>query len=273
MTKSDNALAAVIQMCSGNNREKNLASAGKLMKEAASRGAKLLVLPENFSFMGRNEEEKRAHREDPENSPSLNFLKEFAKEQKVWIVGGTIPMASEVEGKSFGACFLVSADGKVKSRYDKIHLFDVDLGVGDVYRESDFIQPGKTPVIAETPFGLLGLTVCYDLRFPELYRHLAAQGAIMLAVPAAFTLTTGKDHWELLLRARAVENFAYVLAADQWGRHPGGRQTYGHSMIVEPWGTVEARCADGQGVVMAPIDPVRSSRCRARIPCLKHRIL
>lgn len=273
MTKSDVAMAAVVQMCSSNNREKNLTTAGKLMKEAASRGAKLLVLPENFSFMGRNEEEKRSHREDLENAPSLNFLREFAKAHKVWIVGGTIPIASEAEGKSHGACFLVADDGRIKARYDKIHLFDVDLGNGDVYRESDFIHPGHAPVVAETPFGLLGLTVCYDLRFPELYRQLTAQGATLLAVPAAFTLTTGKDHWELLLRARAVENFAYILAADQWGRHPGGRQTYGHSMVVEPWGTVEARCADGQGVVLAPIDPLRVSRCRARIPCLKHRIL
>ncbi|MBF0623446.1 MAG: carbon-nitrogen hydrolase family protein [Magnetococcales bacterium] len=265
--------AAVVQLCSGSSRERNLERAANLMGAAVAAGAELLVLPENFSFMGATEAEKRAHREDPEAGPSRLFLQDFARQHHVWIVGGSIPLGGQEGGKVTNTSLLVDNTGKVRARYDKIHLFDAQLGERETIKESDIIQPGSEPVVGPTPFGPLGLSICYDLRFPELYRRLVSAGATLLAVPAAFTLTTGRDHWELLLRARAVENFAYVLAADQWGRHPGGRSTYGHSMIVEPWGTVIARCPDGEGFALAVLDPQRVADSRGRIPCLHHRVL
>lgn len=273
ISKGSTALAAVIQMCSTANRDENLAEANRLMSEAVRKGAQLLVLPENFSFMGKTGAEKRTYREALDQSVSLTFLQEFARRHQVWIVGGSIPIAIPGADRVASACFLLDADGAIRARYDKIHLFDVDLGTEEPYRESDTILAGGRTVVADTPFGRMGLSVCYDLRFPELYRQLVAQGATILVVPAAFTLTTGKDHWELLLRARAVENFSYVLAANQWGRRPDGRYTYGHSMIVEPWGMVLARSAEGVGIAMAEMDPNRVNRCRARIPCLEHRVL
>ncbi|MBF0175517.1 MAG: carbon-nitrogen hydrolase family protein [Magnetococcales bacterium] len=266
-------LAAVIQLCSGSDRAANLDRAGRLMDRAVDRGAELLVLPENFSFMGQTEEEKRRHREDPEASPSLQFLVELARRRRVWIVGGSIPMLVAGQEKSTSSCCLLDPHGEIRARYDKIHLFDVRLGSGEPYQESAVIVPGRTPLCGDTPFGRIGLSICYDLRFPELYRRLVSAGATLLTVPSAFTLTTGKDHWELLLRARAVENFAYVLAPNQGGVHPGGRRTYGHSMIVDPWGSVIARCPDGEGFAMAELDPVRVSTCREQIPCLAHRVL
>ncbi|MBF0154943.1 MAG: carbon-nitrogen hydrolase family protein [Magnetococcales bacterium] len=266
-------LAAVIQLCSGADRAANLEMAARLMEQAADRGARLLVLPENFSFMGQTEEEKRRHRETPEASPSLHLLLDLARRRRLWIVGGSIPMTVAGQERSTSSCFVVDPEGEVRARYDKIHLFDVTLGTGEPYRESAVILPGTTPVSVATPFGRIGLSICYDLRFPELYRRLVTEGASILTVPSAFTLTTGKDHWEVLLRARAVENFAYVLAANQGGVHPGGRRTYGHSLIVDPWGVVVARCPEGPGLAMAELDPARVIACREQIPCLAHRVL
>ncbi|MBF0260505.1 MAG: carbon-nitrogen hydrolase family protein [Magnetococcales bacterium] len=266
-------LAAVIQMNSSPDRATNLSVAERLMEGAVGQGARLLVLPENFSFFGGSEEEKRAMREDPANGPSLTFLKSFAARHRVWISGGSIPVADPGSSKSFNVCYLVDEIGEVRGRYDKIHLFDVDVGDGVRYRESDFVRPGKKPVVVDSPFGRIGLAVCYDLRFPELFRSLSSQNAEIFTLPSAFTVVTGRDHWEPLIRARAIENFAYVLASAQWGQHAGGRQTHGRSMIVEPWGNVVGQCADGVGYVLAPIERERVARCRQRIPCLTHRRL
>ncbi|MBF0190678.1 MAG: carbon-nitrogen hydrolase family protein [Magnetococcales bacterium] len=267
------ALAAVIQMNSGSDRSVNLSMAERLMEAAVARGARLLVLPENFSYFGGNEEEKRAAREDPENGPSLAFLKGFAARHRVWIVGGSIPLADLASGKALNTCFVVDETGSVCARYDKMHLFDVDVGDGSRYRESDQVRPGTRPVVVQTPFGRVGLAICYDLRFPELFRALVAQHAEIFTLPAAFTVVTGRDHWETLIKARAIENFAYVLAAGQWGQHAAGRQTYGRSLVVEPWGMVVAQCADGVGFALAPLERERVAQCRQRIPCLTHRKL
>ncbi len=264
--------AAIIQLNSGDDRAANLTAAGRIMTAAAERGAGLLVLPETFAFMSNDETLKRRHDEDPDNGPSLDFLRTFAARHRVWIVGGSIALRVKDGDKATNTCFVVDDRGGIRARYDKIHLFDAKLGREEPYRESDHIQPGKRPVVVHTPFGVLGLSICYDLRFPELYRALTAAGATILVVPAAFTLTTGAVHWELLLRARAVENFAHVLGAGQWGTHPGGRRTYGHSMAVEPWGTVTSRHPDGTGFILADLDPERVERCRHRLPCLEHRV-
>ncbi|MBF0424868.1 MAG: carbon-nitrogen hydrolase family protein [Magnetococcales bacterium] len=266
-------LAAVVQLCSGADRAANLETTTHLLERAAARGAELVVLPENFSFMGKTEEKKRRHHEDPEASPSLRFLLDCARRLHLWIVGGSIPLRIPGGETCTSSCFVVDPTGEIRARYDKIHLFDVTLGGGEPYRESAVITPGHVPVTVATPFGVLGLSICYDLRFPELYRHLVSAGATILTVPSAFTLTTGKDHWEVLLRARAVENFAFVLAPNQGGIHPGGRRTYGHSLIVDPWGSVIARCADGVGLALAEVDPARVHACREQIPCLTHRVL
>ncbi|MBF0400870.1 MAG: carbon-nitrogen hydrolase family protein [Magnetococcales bacterium] len=264
--------AAVIQLCSTPDRDENMRTAEGWMRAAVAQGAGLLLLPENFSFMGRTEAEKICHREDPEEGPSLAFLRSFAQQHRVWIVGGSIPLRVADSDKMTNSCFVVDDLGQVQGRYDKIHLFDANLGGETPYRESDAVVAGQRAVVVESPFGRIGLTICYDLRFPELFRALAAQGATLLTVPAAFTQTTGQDHWEILLRARAIENFSYVLAAGQGGTHPNGRRTFGHSMIVEPWGALVAQCPEGPGFVVAEIDPQRVERSRQRIPSLNHRV-
>ncbi|MBF0462758.1 MAG: carbon-nitrogen hydrolase family protein [Magnetococcales bacterium] len=263
--------AAVIQLCSSNDRAENLREAERWMTAAVQRGADLLVLPENFSFMGQTDAEKRHHWEDPETGPSLAFLRTFARQHRVWIVGGSVALRTAHPDRITNTCFVVDGAGQVRGRYDKIHLFDVDLGGETPYRESDRVAAGEQAVVVETPFGGLGLTICYDLRFPELFRALTVGGATVLTVPAAFTQTTGQDHWEVLLRARAIENFAYVLAAGQGGQHANGRQTFGHSLIVEPWGHVLAQCPDGPGFALAELQPERVAQSRRRIPCLNHR--
>lgn len=264
--------AAVIQLCSTPNRADNLLEAEEWMAAAVGQGAGLLLLPENFSFMGRTDEEKFCHREDPEVGPSLTFLRTFAKRHRVWIVGGSIILQVAGSDKMTNTCFVVDDLGQVQGRYDKIHLFNVDLGGETPYRESDAVEAGDRAVVVDTPFGRIGLTICYDLRFPELFRVLAAQGATIFTVPAAFTQTTGQDHWEILLRARAIENLAYVLAAGQGGVHLNGRRTFGHSLIVEPWGHVVAQCPEGSGFVLAELQPQRVELSRQRIPCLNHRV-
>ncbi|MBF0621499.1 MAG: carbon-nitrogen hydrolase family protein [Magnetococcales bacterium] len=261
----------VIQLNSGADRQKNLTDAALLMQQAVERGAQMLVLPENFSFQGQSEADKRHHAETLEDSPSLDFLRDFSSQQGVWIVGGSIPLVADDAHLVTNSCFVVDNQGAIQGRYDKIHLFDVNLG-GRPFRESSVIQPGNQVVVVDTPWGKLGLTICYDLRFPELFRALVDAGAQMIAVPAAFTLNTGRDHWELLLRARAVENLAWVFASDQWGKHPGGRSTYGHSMVVEPWGTVVGRCSDGVGITVVDVDLGVCEVSRKKIPCLDHRV-
>ena len=276
-------LAAVIQLCAMQDLQTNLAVAKQWMLKAVQQGATLLVLPENFSYMGEThatatleEQQSLQYRENPDNSPSLQFLQAFARQHRVWIVGGSIPLAIAGTMQIHNSCFVVDDQGQVQGRYDKIHLFDANLGTGVPYRESNYVQAGNRAVLVDTPFGKIGLTICYDLRFPELFQMLSAQGATLFTVPAAFALMTGKDHWHLLLRARAVENMAYVLAAGQEGKHARGgtrgRQTFGHSLIVEPWGTVVAQCHDGPGFALAELQPDRLKQCRQRIPCLDHRV-
>lgn len=259
---------ALIQMCSGPEREANLLDAERLMTEAIEKGAEWIVLPECFSLMGRNDAEKQAGKEDPDNSPSLHFLQEYAARKGVWIVGGSISIAVPGSDRFANSCFVVDSVGEVQARYDKIHLFDAHFDDHRSFQESRLVQPGEQPVVVDTPFGRLGLSICYDLRFPELYRQLIAMGATILTVPSAFTVNTGHVHWEVLLRARAVENFCYVVGVGQEGRHPGGRRTYGHSLVVEPWGTVIGRYSEGVGVLLVDIEPQRVVEAREKIPCL-----
>lgn len=271
--------AAVLQMTSGPEVPANLASAANLLEQAASAGAVLAVLPENFALMGRHEADKLAVAETHGRGPIQDRLAECASRLGLWIVAGTVPLRVDEDpaanGQRVAAASLVyDAQGKQVARYDKIHLFDVDLpGRVERYRESATMAPGDTPVAVDTPIGRLGLSVCYDVRFPELFRALQSQGAQVYTVPAAFTAPTGQAHWEILLRARAVENLAYVLAAAQSGMHANGRETHGDSLIVDPWGRVLGRRSAGPGVVVAEIDLTAQQELRERFPALTHRKL
>ena len=263
---------ACIQMASGPNVGPNLLEAERLIGMAVDKGAKLIVLPENFAIMGKEESDKVAVRESDEGGPIQEFLSQQAAKQGVWLVGGTIPMVAEDDNRIRAACLLFDDQGKLEARYDKIHLFDVSVVDSDEsYTESDTIEAGDQAVVVDTPFGKLGLTVCYDLRFPELYRTMLDQGMEIIAVPSAFTAITGKAHWEALIRARAIENLCYVLAAGQGGYHVNGRETYGHSMIVDPWGQVMNELANGSGLVCAEMDLERLNNIRRTFPCLEHR--
>jgi len=261
-------------MNSGPDVALNLGVAGKLLADAAAAGAVLVVLPENFAIMGAKEADRLAVAEAPGAGPIQDALAEFAQKLSLWIVAGTLPMRGRTPQRVAPASIVFDANGRQVARYDKIHLFDVDIPERkETYRESATFEPGKEPIVVETPVGRLGLSVCYDMRFPELYRRLSAQGAQLLAMPAAFTVPTGQAHWEVLLRARAVENLCYVLAAAQWGAHANGRETYGDTMIVDYWGRVLARRATGDGVVVAEIDLAAQAGVRAGFPALKHRVL
>ncbi|MDP9140922.1 MAG: carbon-nitrogen hydrolase family protein [Pseudomonadota bacterium] len=267
--------AAVIQMNTRADCAANLAAAAELLRDAAQAGARLAVLPENFAFMGERETDKLALTESDGDGPIQSFLAQTARALKLWIVGGTIPLKVDNDARRvYATCGVWDAQGERVARYDKIHLFDVDVpgASGERYRESASIAPGAlTPVVVDTPVGRLGLSVCYDLRFPELYRALSAQGAELLCVPSAFTERTGEAHWELLLRARAVENLCHVLAANQCGTHAAGRRTWGHSCIVEPWGTVIADAGRETGFALASVDAERRATQRASFPVLQHR--
>jgi len=263
---------AAVQMTSGPEVEANLATAGALLEEAAAGGARLAVLPENFSFLGLRDADKRAVAETDGAGPVQAFLAASARRLKLWIVGGTMPLKSGADGRVAAASLVYDADGARVARYDKIHLFDVDIpGRAETYRESANVAPGSRAVVVDTPVGRLGLSVCYDVRFPELYRHLSAAGAQLLSVPSAFTAPTGRAHWETLLRARAIENLCYVIAPAQSGIHPNGRETYGDSMIVDYWGKVVKRMPRGRGCAMADVDLSRQSAVRESFPALKHR--
>jgi deaminated glutathione amidase len=265
---------ATIQMNSGPDVTLNLGIAGALLSEAAAAGAVLAVLPENFAMMGAKEAARLAVAEAPGAGPIQDAMAELAQKLSMWIVAGTMPIRGRGTDKVAPASIVFDAHGKQVARYDKIHLFDVDIPEKrEIYRESATFEAGKEPILVETPAGLLGLSVCYDMRFPELYRHLSARGAQLLSMPAAFTVPTGLAHWEVLLRARAVENLCYVLAAAQWGKHANGRQTYGDAMIVDYWGRVLDRRPSGDGVVVAEIDTASQADVRAGFPALKHRVL
>jgi len=261
-------------MNSGPDVTLNLSAAGSLLSAAAAAGAVLAVLPENFAIMGAREADRLAVAESPGQGPIQDALAELAQMLSLWIVAGTVPIRGRAANRIAPASIVFDANGKQVARYDKIHLFDVDIPEKrEIYRESATFEPGNEAILVETPAGMLGLSVCYDVRFPELYRQLSARGAQLLAVPAAFTVPTGLAHWEVLLRARAVENLCYVLAAAQWGPHANGRETYGDAMIVDYWGRVLARQGSGAGVVLAEIDPVAQAGVRAGFPALAHRVL
>ena len=261
-------------MASGPNVGANLLEAERLIGTAVRSGAKLVVLPENFAIMGKEESDKLAVREADEGGPIQDFLAQQAARHGIWLVGGTVPMVARDADKIRAACMLYDDQGKRVARYDKIHLFDVAVVDSDErYTESDTIEPGDEVVVVDTPFGRLGLAVCYDLRFPELFRSMVDEGMEILALPSAFTAITGRAHWESLVRARAIENLCYVLAAAQGGYHVNGRETYGHSMIVDPWGQVMNELANGSGLVCADMDLERLKNIRRTFPSLEHRSL
>ncbi|MFN3360232.1 MAG: carbon-nitrogen hydrolase family protein [Pseudanabaenaceae cyanobacterium] len=262
-------LAAAVQMTSTPDLERNLSQAEDLIQLAVNRGAELVALPENFPFLG-DEEEKR-QKASTIADRSEKFLKTMAQRYQITILGGGYPVPA-TEGKFYNTALLVGPQGEELARYHKIHLFDVNLPDGNTYRESATILAGKElpPVYRSETLGNLGLSVCYDVRFPELYRHLAQQGAQIFFVPAAFTAFTGKDHWQVLLQARAIENTCYVIAAAQVGTHYERRQSHGHAMIVDPWGTILADAGNTPGVAIAEIQPARLEQVRRQMPSLQH---
>jgi nitrilase len=264
---------AAVQMCSGGEREANLATAARLLQEAAQRGARIAVLPENFSLMAQRDADRRALAEADGAGAVQDFLARAAAQLKLWIIAGSVPIARAPGERIAQACLVYSADGQRAARYDKIHLFDVELpDRAESYRESAHMAPGNQVVTVATPAGSLGLSVCYDVRFPELYRRLEAAGAQWFVVPAAFTAPTGEAHWEPLLRARAIENLCFLVASAQQGLHPNGRRTWGHSMIIDYWGRVLAELAEGEGVIIADIDLVAQAEARRKFPALSHRV-
>jgi deaminated glutathione amidase len=264
-------LVGAVQMTSTADRARNVDTALRLVNEAADLGAKLVGLPENFSFMG--PEEQRIAGAETLEGPTLSAVRDLARRRGVFILAGSISEKVDDPRKTANTSALIADDGSLVAVYRKIHLFDVAIPDGARYAESEGVVPGDKVVVAPTQLGRIGLTVCYDLRFPELYRRLAGLGAELLTIPSAFTLFTGKDHWEVLIRARAVENLAYVLAPAQVGRHSANRQTFGNAMIVDPWGVVLARCPDGEGVCVAPFKRDRLEKVRQELPALKHRKL
>lgn len=267
-------LVAAIQMTSGPDVAANLQEAGTLLEEAAGRGARLAALPENFSFMGLADADKRRIAEDDGRGTVQDFLAASAQRLGMWIVGGTLALRGAADGRVAAASLVYDSTGQRRARYDKMHLFDIQIPErAESYRESANVAPGTTAVVVETPVGRLGLSVCYDVRFPELYRKLSAAGAEILLVPSAFTEPTGRAHWETLLRARAIENLCWVIAPAQSGFHPNGRETYGDSMIVDHWGRVLDRLPRGRGCITAEIDLERQRRDRSSFPSLAHRVL
>ena len=264
-------LAAALQMTSMPDLEKNLAQAEDLIDLAVRRGAELVTLPENFSFLGA-EAEKQARAQEICNA-SEQFLKKMAQRYQITLLGGGYPVPSQ-DGKFYNTALLVDSDGSELARYEKVHLFDVNLPDGNTYRESSTVVSGQhLPAVHPSKnLGNLGLSVCYDVRFPELYRHLANKGAEVLIVPAAFTAFTGKDHWQVLLQARAIENTCYVIAPAQTGRHYERRKSHGHAMIIDPWGVVLSDAGVDSGMAIASIDPSRLTQVRQQMPSLQHRV-
>ncbi len=277
---------AAIQMASGPNVSGNLSEAERLISDAVKQGAELVVLPENFAHMGMSETDILTIAEDYIGDPSYQegqekgqiqeFLTSVAKNEGVWIVGGTIPLKTgvdgvELENKVFSACLLINDQGEIVARYDKIHLFDVDLGEKyGTYNESAFTEAGEKVVVVDTPFGKLGLAICYDLRFPELFRDMVSQGMEVLAIVSSFTATTGKAHWEVLNRARAIENLCFVISAAQGGYHVNGRETFGDSMIIDPWGGIIDRLPSGSGFAISDIKPGNLQKIRKNFPVMEH---
>jgi predicted amidohydrolase len=265
-------LAACVQMTSRADVAENLDKVRRGVDEAARRGAQLVVLPENFAFVGLDEQDKMAVAESLETpGPILTAVLEAAGRTRTWVFAGGMPEKAGTPGRVFNTCVAASPEGRVAAIYRKVHLFDVQIPGGAEFCESRTVEPGAEAVTVETPQGAVGLSICYDVRFPELYRALVARGARIVIVPAAFTLHTGKDHWHTLLRARAIEDQVYVLAAAQVGRANEKRVCYGHSLMVDPWGTVIAEAPDREGVIVAEIDLEYQDKVRRELPCLGHR--
>ncbi len=264
-------LIAAAQMVSTADKAHNLDAATRLVRQAAGLGARLVGLPENFAWMG--SEPERPSAAEPLDGPTLSRMAQLARELRITLLAGSILETGAPGNRLYNTSVLFGPQGERLAVYRKMHLFDVDVGDGATYQESAAVAPGTEVVAADTELGRLGLSVCYDLRFPELYRRLSKDGATLLAVPAAFTLMTGKDHWEVLLRARAIENQCYLFAPAQGGRHSDKRITYGHAMVVDPWGLVTARASEGEGLAIAPVDPELLARIRRNLPCLQHRRL
>jgi nitrilase len=261
---------AAIQMVSAPDVAENLDAAGRLIRAAAAAGARLVALPENFYIIGRHETDKLKLREPDGAGPIQEFLAGTARSERVWIVGGTVPISCQDPARIRSACLLYDDSGRRVARYDKMHLFRFE-GRDERHDEARTLEAGDAPVAVATPLGRLALSICYDVRFPELYRGLGEFDALF--VPSAFTVPTGAAHWETLLRARAIENQAYVVAPAQGGVHPTGRRTYGHSMIIDPWGQVLAMRAEGEGIVLAEIDLERVREVRAALPANLNRRL
>ncbi|MFA6972249.1 MAG: carbon-nitrogen hydrolase family protein [Gallionella sp.] len=261
---------AAIQMASGPNVAGNLSEARRLIARAAEQGARLVVLPEFFAIMGMTDSDKVKVREQAGAGPIQAFLSEMARQHNVWLVGGSIPLAASAPDKVLNSCLVFDDQGRQVARYDKIHLFNLSLG-NESYDEAKTIEPGNQVVVIDSPFGRIGLAVCYDLRFPELFR--AMKNVDIIVLPAAFTETTGKMHWEILVRARAIENLAYVIASAQGGYHVNGRETHGNSMVVDPWGRILDRLPRGSGVVLADINRTYQASLRTSLPALNHRTL
>ena len=273
MTRKTNNRVAAIQMVSGTDVDANLDEAARLISTAVSAGAEFVVLPENFAIMPTKDAGQLQVMERDGDGPIQEFLSAQAHQNHVWLVGGSIPLVSSQPSKVRAACLLFNNHGERVARYDKLHLFDVKLDNGEEYSESLTIEPGESVVVVDSPLGRLGLTICYDLRFPELFRQMLDQGAEIFSVPSAFTATTGKVHWEILLRARAIENLAYVIGAGQGGSHSSGRETYGDSIVIDPWGEIINRLARGPGIVIADIDRLRLEKLRRSLPSIEHRRL
>lgn len=261
---------AAIQMASGPNVSGNLGEARRLIAKAVEQGARLIVLPEFFAIMGMNDTDKVKVREQVGQGQIQDFLSETARHFKIWLIGGSIPLAASTPDKVMNSCLVYDERGEKVARYDKIHLFNLELG-NETYHEAKTIEPGNQVVVVDSPFGRIGLAICYDLRFPELFR--AMKNVDIIVLPSAFTDTTGKMHWEILVRARAVENLAYVIASAQGGYHVNGRETHGNSMVVDPWGRVLDRLPRGSGVVVAEVNPAYQASLRASLPALSHRTL
>jgi deaminated glutathione amidase len=267
------ALVAAIQMRSGDETAANLAIAVARLREAAAGGARVAVLPENFALMPRRDADRRALAEDDNDGPVQAGLAAVARELGLYVVAGSLQLRNGPGERVSQACLVWDDQGRRIARYDKIHLFDVELPEkGESYRESKHMRPGDRLVAVDTPAGRLGLSICYDMRFPEQFRALVEAGAQWFVAPAAFTVPTGEAHWHVLLRARAIENLCHVVAAAQWGQHANGRSTYGHSLIIDHWGRVLAERAEGEGLVLGDIDLAAQAETRRTFPALAHRV-
>lgn len=270
VSDGSNVRVAAVQMVSTPRVEENLKAAASLVAQAVAQGAQLVALPEYFPIMGLSDADKFAVRETDGQGVIQDFLAATARQHGIWLVGGSIPLVSTEAGKVLNSCLVYDPQGARVARYDKIHLFGFQKGA-ERYNESATIEAGAQPVVFDAPFGRVGVSICYDIRFPELYR---AQGAVDLQIiPAAFTETTGRAHWEILLRARAIENQCYVLAVAQGGAHENGRETHGNSMLIDPWGTILDRLPKGPGIVVGDVDHARIADVRASLPALKHRVM